>query len=245
MIAWMGYLLGRSEKWGGSGRDSLLSSGNRHTRSLIQCQNSEKDFGIGRGLASSEGRESEYTVLLEKDRLEEKNRRMAAIFEGSELGVSLTKLTVLVRYGPDQNSAEGRIVSESLKFIQSDPQQAFLEIHDALVQMPADLTAERQLLIQLVLKLDLEAESKIRFYSEQLIQENKKKDLKSIELNSSPLLLALMQEAVDPSQVEATLRQVLMAQSNYSIRSFLVSVYETKYPDEGKRLRSELGMLDL
>jgi hypothetical protein len=51
-----------------------------------------------------------------------------------------------------------------------------------------------------------------------------------------------MQLDVSPTPVEGALRDAIAGQPDRSARMLLLTIYDTKYPEEGSRLRNEFGL---
>jgi hypothetical protein len=201
----------------------------------------EDRFVEGRSPAS-EGHDTEYFSVLEKNHLEEKSRKMMGIFPRTEIGHALAQATTLSQFGPSSHTHEGRVVEELLKLLESEPHRTYTLIRSSVDRLSTDYTRERQFLYLLVARLDIETEGKIDFFLGELAKATSGGDSKANRLNSAVILLKLMQLENDSSLLGAALRQIFQEQTNYSLRSYLLSIYESKYPEEARKMRSDFGI---
>jgi hypothetical protein len=238
LAAFLGYWYGITAKYGSAGawRDR---AGINPTRNRCLAENEG-----GGGRTPHEGKDSEYLSVLEKNHLEEKGRKIASVFTRSEIGHALSQFTTLIELGPEPRSVEGRILGDALKLLESEPREAFNHVREALLKMGSDFGSERQFLFRLVTRLDLDLPTQVDFFSEQLTQSLSLTDPKQIKLSSSLVLISMMQVGMDPTALDSVLKQALESKTSYSVRSHLLSVYESKYPEAGKEIRSRLGMFD-
>jgi hypothetical protein len=242
LAAFLGYWYGTTAKYGARGNPlwrGQSSLNTPHNRCLT-----ESEVRGTWGRHAHEGKDSDYVSVLEKNHLEEKGRKIASVFTRSEIGHALTQFTTLIELGPENRSVEGRILGDALKLLESEPREAFSHVREALSKMGSDFGSERQFLYQLVARLDLDLPTKVDFFSEQFAISLSLSDAKQTKLSSSLVLLSMMQVGMDPSSMETVLKRAFESQSNYGIRSYILSVYESKYPEAGKKIRNDLQMFD-
>src|SRR5690242_2667097 len=84
----VGYRAGLSSSSHPLGRDLYWSRG--RSTGAAKCQNGEEVLGAGRTPAE-DTREADYYAVLVKHHLEEKGRRMAAVFSNTDVGHALAQ----------------------------------------------------------------------------------------------------------------------------------------------------------
>jgi hypothetical protein len=228
----MGYILGSSyrkaHRW-----QSLVS--NCQGRSLASIKGADQDWeDAASGRNAADGQQAAYFAILEKDHLDDKSHKLAAVFPHSDVGRALAHVTTLSDFSPGGDTPEGAFLAEENKFLESEPSEAFQVIHTHLGKLGSDFSSERQLLIQLVGRLDLDISEKSDFLFEELNKGGK--------INKVVALSSLIQLGVDPTSIEAALRQSISGQVSYTSRLLLLSVYEAKYPEQARKIRDDFGL---
>jgi hypothetical protein len=232
----LGYRFGSSYSHGGN-----YSS--RFPASHCSQSSSRTSFGAFQdGILSQSGPESDYEGVLKKYNLEERNRKVSALFVDTEVGRALVQRVTLLGLSVDGNTLESRVITEAMKLIESEPAHSYALIRNAIKNLAPDQGPERLYLIQLVGKLDLDFTEKLNFLTEELTRQPKKSEAKYNQLSHAGALTTLIHIGADPAFIEASLRQALSSQMPYGLRELLLGVFEAKYPDPGKRMREDLGL---
>jgi hypothetical protein len=180
--------------------------------------------------------------LLERDKLDERERRLSAIFSHSEVGRALVRFTTLIEYSPEEDSTEGRLKSEAIHQLESQPVESLKEIRRSLSKLGPEFENEREVLIQFVEDLDLTLNEKMDFLSEVLAMRSPGLDIKQNKFSNAVALITMMQLEDDSRVVEDALRQSLRNQSNYSAKLLLIGIFEAKFPEQAKRIKGDFGI---
>lgn len=194
--------------------------------------------------------DQEYMSVVRQDHLEAKARAISLLFSQTDVGRALARSTTLMSFEPNDLTPEGRITSEAYHILVGDPQATFTEIQAAMSGLSLEMTGERQFLIQLAAKLNLDVGSKLdllveefeRIGEDQESNTNSPQEIERNKLNSSVILWTMMGLDPDVSVVDPALRQLLGKFKAYDVRTFLLSIYQTKFPEEASKIRVDLGM---
>ncbi len=208
----------------------------------IAIEESDRDFENTNRSPSSDTGGTSYAAILERHHLEERDRKLLALFSSSETGRILAKYLVLAEFNPAEKSIEGQLRAEFLKLLESQPIEVLHEIRNSLGRLGSEYQSERENLIQMVSSLDLNLTEKADFFTEQLAFYDPKLDLKQNRFTSAVTLLTMIQAGIDSSVIEPSLKQALENQPNYSTRSLLLSIYESRYPEDARHLKVDLGL---
>jgi len=185
---------------------------------------------------------SEYLAVVEKNHLQERDRKIASLLPRTEVGRLLGHAVTLLNVGSVGNTQESRLLSEDLKLLARTPEDTYQMIRDSIRSMGNDLSEEQQYLIHLVGGLEINYSDKLDFLFTELSRISTGQEAQQNSSNKMAALTALLQMGVDPSTLEKKLKEALSAESSYLAKSRLVSLYEVKYPESAMKLKDDLGI---
>jgi hypothetical protein len=220
-------------RWPGSIRTSSMSS--------TSCRISEADESHS-GTQSSMSNTPEYLSAIEKNHLEERDRKIASVLPRTEVGRLLSRVVTLLQFGSMGSAAENRLFVEDLKLLERQPDEAFQAIRENIRKLGDEFSDEQQYLIYLVGKLDINPSDRLDFLISELNRVPTSTENKQSKLNRGTALAVLLQLGADPSTVESKLRETFSIEPSYLNKIKLLGLYEAKYPDSANKLKEDFGL---
>ncbi len=184
--------------------------------------------------------QAQYQSIVEKFHLEKKNSDLSAVFASSPAGASIAKIAVLLDFLPQIQTPAGALISRELEILRNQSRETLDELQQDLPKLSLKYSHERQFLVQYVLQLNVDTNSKIDFFGDDLQRSlNPYEPQNQASYNGVIALSALMKVTEDPNIIEPRLRQTLSHQPDSMARSLLISTFASKYPDRAKTLKTE------
>lgn len=167
--------------------------------------------------------DGDYQEVLTTRQLQTLDREMRKFFSQTDLGEAWTKIGVLAHLGPRQQAREGALISHALATLKESPAQSVEELTVALRKMPGSFSGERQMLIQLVNRVDPGSEAVVALLSEEMGRKVSAESQDERPLFSPLIALdALIQMGRDASEIETHVRKALEQQTNPKVREILL-----------------------
>jgi hypothetical protein len=238
LSGFFGYRVGHSYSNG--------KSGGRYPAE--ECMGADLYYRTGspHGLAGSHGDapDGEYYTLLRKNKaLEEKDRKLLTVIAPTELGRALVQTLTLHETNANSSTPEAQLLADNQKLLESTPQETLALIHSAMKRLVGtEFAAERQYLIRFVGRLDLDIQEKTNFLVDEMVRAPLEAENKQTQLSNVVALTTLIQLEVDSTLIEGSLRPALTGALPYSLRMILLSVFESRFPEQGRKIREDLGV---
>lgn len=175
---------------------------------------------------------------------------ISAIFSKTPIGKTMATASTLLHLGRYPGTEAAQLVQNQLDQLEADPKATFAEIQQNLLKLGPQHHSQRQYFIQFAARLDIDPRAKSDFLAETIRRSallpisssSDKPSPSDTTVDDAPIALnALLENSTDSAEAETLLRDVLGKTAHPEIRSALMAVFESRYPDRARLLRTELA----
>jgi len=202
------------------------------------------------GGASESGRGT-YSGLVAAHHLEAKSEYFASVFSHTPVGQAFAQASTLLRYGPAVGNSHGtkspevQLISDQLKLIQSQPNEAINELKQNLTTLGTGYSQEIQYWVQIAGNLNSDPLTKLEFLSDELkrsVTIPSSGNTDPAPFNGVVTLNVMLNITEDSNAIEPAIRQAIANISSNAEKVKLLSVYSSKFPQQAQSLKAELGI---
>lgn len=185
-----------------------------------------------------------YDAIIGKHKLDKKHADFSRYFSNTASGQAFTQLGVLYIFS-DTYGAESKLFHDAIQVIEARPVEAIADLREAFKELPDDYARERQLLIQIASRLDVDPNTKFEILKNELerpMLTSKGAAVADSFYTPAVALDSLLEMTQDTASIETVLRTGLRQKKSKEAQDLLISRFAIVDQNRAAQLRQEFGL---